>query len=96
MERLIRSVNTVLYEILPSRSPTDELLLNLLHEGENVINSRPHVAHVPDEDDVYEAVTPNHFLVRSFNGLKTLSGCTDSGVVLKQSWCISQQYANIC
>lgn len=93
-ERLVRSVKTILYEIMPSRSPTDELLLSLLHEVENIINLRP-LAYVPVDDDIDEAVTPNHFLVGSSSGLKPMSSCDDSGIVLKQSWRISQQYANI-
>ncbi|XP_073815948.1 uncharacterized protein [Musca autumnalis] len=93
-ERLVRSIKTVLYKITPSRAPSDEVLFSNLIEVENIINSRP-LAYVPIGDEVEEAITPNHFLVGSSNGLKPMSMCDDSGVVLRQSWLISQQYANM-
>lgn len=93
-ERLVRSVKTVLYKIMPSRPPSDELLLSMMLEVENIINSRP-LAYVPIDAETAEALTPNHFLVGSSSGLKPMSACSDSGVVLRQSWLTSQQYANI-
>ncbi|XP_075157943.1 uncharacterized protein LOC142231210 [Haematobia irritans] len=93
-ERLVRSVKTILYQTMPSRHPTDELLLNMLIEVENIINSRP-LAYVPVEEDNAEAITPNHFLVGSSSGMKPLSMCDDRGIVLRQNWLTSQQYGNI-
>ncbi|XP_075157968.1 uncharacterized protein LOC142231235 [Haematobia irritans] len=93
-ERLVRSVKTILYKTMPSRHPTDELLLNMLIEVENIINSRP-LAYVPVEEDNAEAITPNHFLVGSSSGMKPLSMCDDRGIVLRQNWLTSQQYGNI-
>ncbi|XP_075162909.1 uncharacterized protein LOC142235544 [Haematobia irritans] len=93
-ERLVRSVKVVLYKIMPSRYPTDELLLSMLIEVENVINSRP-LTYVPVDEDTEEALTPNHFLTGSSNGLKPMSTLDDSGVLLKRNWLISQQYGNI-
>ncbi|XP_075150522.1 uncharacterized protein LOC142224628 [Haematobia irritans] len=93
-ERLVRSVKTVLYNAMPSRNVTDEILSSMLIEVENIINSRP-LAYVPIGDEVEEAITPNHFLLGSSNGLKPLSRCDDSGVVLRKSWLLSQQFANL-
>ncbi|XP_075163374.1 uncharacterized protein LOC142236009 [Haematobia irritans] len=93
-ERLVRSVKTVLYNMMPSRSPSDELLRSMLIEVENVINSRP-LSYVPLDDVTSEAITPNHFLLGSSSGLKPMSLCNDSGVALKHNWRVSQQYANI-
>lgn len=92
-ERLVRSVKTVLYK-MHSRSPTDELLLSMLLEVENIINSRP-LAYVPLDNVDMEAITPNHFLIGSSNGMKPMAACNDSGIILKQHWHASQQYANI-
>ncbi|XP_075155406.1 uncharacterized protein LOC142228777 [Haematobia irritans] len=93
-ERLVRSMKTVLYEILPSRAPNDELLISLLNEVENIINSRP-LVYIPIDDETSEALTPNHFLLGSSSEMKPMSICDDRGVVLKRSWLISQQHANI-
>ena len=93
-ERLVRSIKTILYKIMPSRSPSDELLQSMLIEVENIVNSRP-LAYVPVDAESNEALTPNHFLVGSSSGLKPMSVCSDSAILLKQSWLISQQYANI-
>ncbi|XP_075157948.1 uncharacterized protein LOC142231216 [Haematobia irritans] len=71
-ERLVRSVKTVLYEILPSRAPSDELLISLLNEVENIINSRP-LVYIPIDDETSEALTPNHFLLGSSSGMKPMS-----------------------
>ncbi|XP_059221875.1 uncharacterized protein LOC131996320 [Stomoxys calcitrans] len=93
-ERLVRSVKTILYKIMPSRSPSDELLLSMLIEVENIIHSRP-LAYVPLHSETDEALTPNHFLLGSSNGLKPMSECSQSGILLRKGWLISQQYANI-
>lgn len=93
-ERLVRSIKTILYKIIPARCPSDELLLSTLIEVENIVNSRP-LAYVPVDDETSEALTPNHFLVGSSSGLKPISVCSDSGILLKQNWLLSQQYANI-
>lgn len=82
-ERLIRSVKNVLYKIMPSRNPTDEVLLSMLIEVENIINSRP-LAYVPVEANSEEAITPNHFLLGSSSGLKPMTSCDDSGTVLEK------------
>lgn len=93
-ERLVRSIKTILYKIMPSRSPCDELLSSMLIEVENIVNSRP-LVYVPVDEDTDEALTPNHFLVGSSSGMKPMSVCSDNDILLKKSWLTSQQYANI-
>ncbi|XP_075150659.1 uncharacterized protein LOC142224757 [Haematobia irritans] len=93
-ERLVRSIKTVLYRIMPTRSPSDELLRSMFIEIENVVNSRP-LVYVPLDEDSSEALTSNHFLLGSSSGMKPLISCDDAGITLKQNWRISQQYANI-
>ncbi|XP_075170474.1 uncharacterized protein LOC142242837 [Haematobia irritans] len=91
-ERLVRSVKTVFYKISPPRCPSEEILRSMLAEVENTINSRP-LTYIPIEKGTDEALTPNHFLLGSSNGLKPLALYDDSGVTLKESWLSSQLYA---
>ncbi|XP_075150403.1 uncharacterized protein LOC142224509 [Haematobia irritans] len=92
-ERMVRSIKTVLYKIMPSRAPNDETLRSMMAEVENIVNSRP-LTYVPIDHECQEALTPNHFLLGSSNGMKPLSDCDDSAIVLRNSWLYSQQYAN--
>lgn len=91
-ERLVRSVKTVLYKIKLERFPNDETLLSMMAEVENIVNSRP-LTYVPVEHENDEAITPNHFLLGNSNGLKPLVSYNDDGIVLRESWLCSQQYA---
>lgn len=91
-ERLVRSVKSVLYKIMPERCPHEEILRSMMTEVENIINSRP-LTYVPIEHENMEALTPNHFLLGSSNGLKPLALYDDSSVVLRQCWLSSQQFA---
>lgn len=40
-ERMVKSVKTSLYAVMPNRTPSEELLRCLLIEVENIVNSRP-------------------------------------------------------
>lgn len=91
-ERLVRSVKTTLQKITPTRNPSDELLRSMLMEVENVINSRP-LTYVPLDSEDDEALTPNHFLLRSSSGCIPM-GQYDSGILLKRNWMVSQQFTN--
>ncbi|XP_058816165.1 uncharacterized protein LOC131679452 [Topomyia yanbarensis] len=93
-ERLIRTVKNNLMVVCSTKTPSDEVLRNLLTEIENIVNSRP-LTHVPVDDDSGPALTPNHFLLGSSNGTKPLVTADDSGIVLKQNWCASQILANM-
>lgn len=79
--------------ILPCRKLSDEVLRNLFTEVENIINSRP-LTHVPVDDDSAPALTPNHFLLGSSNGVKPLCTIDDRGESLRQCWRLSQLQAN--
>ncbi|XP_059223223.1 uncharacterized protein LOC131997003 [Stomoxys calcitrans] len=91
-ERMVRSVKTVLYRIMPTRSPNDETLVSMMSEVENIINSRP-LTYVPIDNESQEALTPNHLLLGSSNGMKPLVEYDDSVHVLKSSWLETQQFA---
>lgn len=93
-ERLIQSVKNILARIKIQRVPTEELLRNYLIQVENIINSRP-LTHVPVDDYSSPALTPNHFLVGSSNGLKPLVPYTDCPLMLQRSWRASDALANL-
>lgn len=93
-ERLVRSVKTNLLAICPAHKLSDETLRNLLAEVELTVNSRP-LTHVPVDDESAEALTPNHFLLGSSNGVKPLTTLNDfDGAALRQNWRASQIMAN--
>lgn len=80
-------------EIKPKRSPTEEVLRNMMIKVENIVNSRP-LTHVPVDDESSLALTPNHFLVGSSNGSKPLVPYQDCATVMRQSWKTSEILAN--
>ena len=67
-EWLVRSIKTILYKIMPTRNPSDELLRGMLLEVENIVNSRP-LTYIPLDNESDEALTPNHFLLGSSSGI---------------------------
>lgn len=94
-ERMVRSVKSVISSTFPLKTtPNDETLLSILLEAENIINSRP-LTYVPLDNDTDEALTPNHFILGSSNGLKTLGDFENDGSTLRTHWKQSQMYADI-
>ncbi|XP_058816796.1 uncharacterized protein LOC131680091 [Topomyia yanbarensis] len=63
-ERMVRSVKAALGAIPVERKLDEESLVTLLTEAERMVNSRP-LTFVPLENVDSEALTPNHFLMRS-------------------------------
>ncbi|XP_058064663.1 uncharacterized protein LOC131214298 [Anopheles bellator] len=92
-ERLVQSVKRNLNAFKPPRLPTDEILRSLLMEIEMIINSRP-LTHLPLDSDTEPPLTPNHFLLGSSNGSKPPAALDDRTAALKQSWKMSQRYAD--
>ncbi|XP_036347052.1 uncharacterized protein LOC118756395, partial [Rhagoletis pomonella] len=92
-ERLVRSVKHVLYQILPSCTPSEEVLRAALLEVEMCVNSRP-LTYIPVDSDVEEALTPNHFILGNSSGAKPLTQEGNDGVSLRRSWQTAQQIAN--
>ncbi|XP_058816083.1 uncharacterized protein LOC131679388 [Topomyia yanbarensis] len=60
-ERLVRSAKEAMKAFDDGRKLTDEVLLTVLAESEEMINSRP-LTYMPQESAEEEALTPNHFL----------------------------------
>lgn len=92
-ERLVRSIKVTLEKIQPTRTPTEELLLTMMHEVENIVNSRP-LTYVPIDSELDEAITPNHFLLGSSNGKKPMGTFSSNVWVLKYNWKKSEEYSN--
>ncbi|XP_037034300.1 uncharacterized protein LOC119073091 [Bradysia coprophila] len=74
-ERLIRIVKSCLKQMLTTKTPSYEMLVTLMAEVENIVNSRP-LTYVSLESDEDEALTPNHFLFGSSNALKPIGDTT--------------------
>lgn len=81
-ERLVRSIKTSLRSVLPTRTPSEDLLPSCLIEIENIINSRP-LKYVEVNGDGLEALTTNHFLLGSSGGAKSYSNFDDDVHVLR-------------
>lgn len=93
-ERMVRSVKTALSATLNEVAPTDEVLLTLLAEVEHVTNSRPliEVSQHPDEP---EALTPNHFLIGRSSASAPFDQFSDTDLILRRDWRISQRLADL-
>ncbi len=93
-ERLIRSVKCGLYEVIPTRTPREDTLRNILKEIQNIINSRP-LTYIPLETEDDEALTPNHFLHGSSNGMKPPCDIEINGEYLRKSWKEAQRLTEL-
>lgn len=89
-KRLVQSIKTNLFKILPIKIPSDELLRACLMEVTNIVNSRP-LTYIPIEPETMEALTPTHFLVGSSTGIKPVGKFDDKVLLLRKNWQISQK-----
>src|SRR5262249_7170265 len=96
-ERLIRIVKSNLMNIMsvmPERHPDDELLHSVMTEVMNILNSRP-LTYLPIESEEEEALTPNHFILGSSNGLKPPIEADSDVMILRKKWKKSQYLADL-
>lgn len=91
-ERMVKSVKTSLYAVIPKRTPSEELFRCLLIEVENMVNSRP-LTYLPLDSAESEALTPNHFLLGSSSGVKPVGEFGDDVKLLRSNWLMVQLYA---
>lgn len=68
-ERLVQSVKAAMQDAYSEGKLDDEGLQTLVVEAERLVNSRP-LTYLPLEAEESEAITPNHFLLLSSNGVK--------------------------
>lgn len=74
-ERLIKTVKSCLNQMLATKTPTQEMLVTLMAEVENIVNSRP-LTYISLDSVEDEALTPNHFLFGSSNALTPIAQTT--------------------
>ncbi|XP_038111766.1 uncharacterized protein LOC119767368 [Culex quinquefasciatus] len=90
-ERLVKSVKVALRSLCSDRKPDDETLLTVLAEAGSIVNSRP-LTKIPLEDASQEALTPNHFLLLSSNGvIQPPSSLTQPPKVTRTNWNLAKQ-----
>ncbi|XP_062538072.1 uncharacterized protein LOC134206386 [Armigeres subalbatus] len=77
-ERLVQSVKAAMGEAYSEEKLDDEGLQTLVVEAESIVNSRP-LTYLPLESEEAEALTPNHFLLLSSNGVKHSITQTEEG-----------------
>jgi len=92
-ERLVQSIKKSLYAILQCQAPRDEVLLTLLTEAENMVNSRPLTIVSSDPDDP-EAITPNHFLIGTSGNAQQPGTFDDKDLCLRRQWRTAQRLAD--
>lgn len=90
-ERQIRTVKKCLSYLNPYEKTNDECLRCYLIEAEGIINSRP-LTYVPQDPNEETALTPNHFLIGSSNGLKSYPAT--KSVDLRKNWKTAQRAAD--
>ncbi|XP_055604887.1 uncharacterized protein LOC129753110 [Uranotaenia lowii] len=86
-ERMVRSVKAAMEASTSAgRKLNDEGLNTLVVDAEGIVNSRP-LTYLPLETEQSEALTPNHFLLGSSNGVKQAEvEATDPKIALKNTW----------
>ncbi|XP_055594694.1 uncharacterized protein LOC129745574 [Uranotaenia lowii] len=67
-ERLVRSVKAAMCAMQMTKNPDEETFATIVREAEDIVNSRP-LTFIPIENGQQEALTPNHFLKLSSDGV---------------------------
>ncbi|XP_065088883.1 uncharacterized protein LOC135710283 [Ochlerotatus camptorhynchus] len=90
-ERLVRSVKIAMGSLCSDRNPDDETLLTVVTEAEAIVNSRP-LTFIPLENSTQEALTPNHFILLSSNGVLQPPRALDEPTkVTRTNWTMTRQ-----
>ncbi|XP_053686345.1 uncharacterized protein LOC128735887 [Sabethes cyaneus] len=85
-ERLVRSVKSAMKDAYNEGKLSDEELLTLVVEAENIVNSRP-LTYLPLDSEESAALTPNHFLLGQSSGAKPASvDSSGSQTNLRDTW----------
>ena len=104
-ERLVQSVKAAMTEAYTEGKLDDEGLQTLVVEAESIVNARP-LTYLPLESEDAEALTPNHFLLLSSNGIKQATTTNDERQgkqsselirrhILGNSWQLIQDQLNV-
>ncbi|XP_037825845.1 uncharacterized protein LOC119613850, partial [Lucilia sericata] len=92
-ERMVRSIKSVLMDILPEDGLREEVLRSALADVENILNSRP-LTYVPLESPEADALTPNHFLIGSSSGMRERVIPDGNGLALSKNFRITSMLAD--
>ncbi|XP_055589277.1 uncharacterized protein LOC129741562 [Uranotaenia lowii] len=85
-ERLVRSVKVAMAAMQTLRNPDDETLATIVREAQGVVNSRP-LTFIPIESESQEALTPNHFILLSSNGVtQNPKPLADDSMAHRNNW----------
>lgn len=90
-ERMIRSFKRALYAIQPSLNWNDPLLRVSMMEAAQMLNSRP-LTYLPIDSDEAEAITPNHFLHGSSNGVRSTGQLPQRDLQSAHGYIAAQQF----
>ena len=92
-ESMVKLTKRALYTIISNRTIHEDLLVTLFCEIEYMLNSRP-LVELSDEPNDFQAITPNHFVCKSFNN--PCPGDFDDKVVnYKKQWKSLQLLSNM-
>ncbi|XP_017470943.1 PREDICTED: uncharacterized protein LOC108362476 [Rhagoletis zephyria] len=80
-ERMVRSVKSILMDILEKANLREEALRATLADVEHILNSRP-LTYVPLDTPEMDALTLNHFLLGSSNGIRDSDETRGNGSTL--------------
>ena len=93
-ERMVRTAKTTMQALYGDNRMNDEILLTVIAETEEIINSRP-LVYTPQESSNAEALTPNHFVRGSSSGLEDPTiAPTDLADALRSTYKRSQYIAD--
>ena len=92
-ERLVRSVKSILMDIVPKTSIREDVLRAAFADIEFILNSRP-LTYVPLESPDCEALTPNHFILGTSNGIREKSSESVDGDGLRKNFKLASQIAD--
>ncbi|XP_055585525.1 uncharacterized protein LOC129738367 [Uranotaenia lowii] len=70
-ERMVQTVKTTMATLNAEHRMSDEILLTVIAEAEEIVNCRP-LVYIPQDSSDAEALTPNHFLRGTVTELKDL------------------------
>jgi transposase InsO family protein len=88
-ERMIGTVKRALLTVMAQRKLTDEILLTVFAEVENIVNSRP-LTHISEDHSDPLSLTPNHFLLGSPDFVSAPGAFGNDGCNWRRRWRVAQ------
>ncbi|XP_058448727.1 uncharacterized protein LOC131428697 [Malaya genurostris] len=93
-ERMVRTVKSTMSTLSKGYRMSDEILLTVIAEAEEIVNCRP-LVYIPQDSSDSEAITPNHFLRKGVSELTMPHiGPTSHAEALRSTYKQSQYVAD--